>query len=619
MFTFRTIKSKLLLSFASFMLIGAVVVLSNVWFDFRKDQIEKTISILTKIDHWAQIVGKLEKDFFSDETINPKFYLTGESVYLEKRKLELVKIQSALLHLQKSKNIDIFGQEVGQKVGELRQDFMLYDIKFSELVYMIKERGFKDFGMEGKMRRSIHALESENVDLVLLLSLRRHEKDFIIRKDTLYLTKIYQTAAQLEQKIAKEITNPTERKKLQILLANYVLSFEDLAKKEAQIGFDNHKGIKKDLTKISDQIDTRISYINDHILGKAEAIADNMRLGLGLIISLGVMVNFILAFFATQVLSKPIQTLSLSIHEVIKNDFKGDPNELRVDTNDEISFLAKDFRQMLRKVQTSLAEIHEKSDNLERQQKILVDSIRYAQQIQEAILPDDEDLRPYFADYMIVYRPQNFVSGDFYWSVHRNDKTFWAVVDCTGHGVPGAFMSMIGHTLLTKIIMQDKIFDPAQALEHLHREIREALHQQGNKNDDGMEIGLCVLQTCDQDYELTFAGAKAMLFYSNKDELVYVKGTNRAIGGKQKGEHKNFEKHSAKLGKGEKIYLLSDGLIDQNDQEGTKFGKKRFKELLENIISKSFDQQHERINDEINQMLAYQTQRDDITIMGVQI
>ncbi len=259
--------------------------------------------------------------------------------------------------------------------------------------------------------------------------------------------------------------------------------------------------------------------------------------------------------------------------------------------------------------------------------KNITNSIRYAQTIQEAILPSPSVMDRYLTEHFIIYRPKDIVSGDFYWFSHvpaevtgGSEKLFIAAVDCTGHGVPGAFMSMIGSTLLDEIIEQKKIYDTANILEMLNEAVKEALKQESKVNDDGMDVGLCLLEREGQGVKVTFTGAKRPLYYFDKDEnkVFVVKGDTKSIGGIQR-KKRDFTKQTLHLKSGDILYLSSDGMVDQSNLEKEKFGTKRLIELLEETALMHLPEQERAIEQALDTHQGEAEQRDDILLMGIQV
>ena len=252
-------------------------------------------------------------------------------------------------------------------------------------------------------------------------------------------------------------------------------------------------------------------------------------------------------------------------------------------------------------------------------------SIRVAKNIQQAILPFQRELDYFFKEHFMVYLPKDVVSGDFYWvgevTEQGTSKTFLAVVDCTGHGVPGAFMALIGHMLLEKIIYQLHITAPAQILEKLNEEVQRVLRQQEMHNDSGMDmVVLCLEKASEHATQITFAGAKNPLLYlpANTSQMQILKGTRKSVGGKFQTDIV-FESETIILASGSQIYMGSDGLSDQNNVKRRKFGQKRLIQVLEENQHHTLDVQKEAILDALQTFKLNTDQRDDILWMGIKL
>jgi serine phosphatase RsbU (regulator of sigma subunit) len=273
-------------------------------------------------------------------------------------------------------------------------------------------------------------------------------------------------------------------------------------------------------------------------------------------------------------------------------------------------------------------KIKNQKNTLDRQNKNIKASIRYAETIQQAILPEDSLLNNYFESFLI-FRPKDIVSGDFYWFSKLNsykpdvDSLFVAVVDCTGHGVPGAFMSMIGNSLLNEMINERRIESPKEILGMLNDEIRKSLRQDQTDNNDGMDLLLCRFDKLNKKgLRLVFAGAKRSLYIMHKENyrLIRLKGDRKSIGGVENTNKKiSFKNHEVLLGKGDCVYLSTDGIIDQNGPDRKRFGSKRFEEMIVNNCKFSIKEQEENITKEIDNFMHSEEQRDDITLMGLRI
>jgi ligand-binding sensor domain-containing protein/serine phosphatase RsbU (regulator of sigma subunit) len=248
--------------------------------------------------------------------------------------------------------------------------------------------------------------------------------------------------------------------------------------------------------------------------------------------------------------------------------------------------------------------------------KLITDSIRYAERIQQAVLPSQQVITDLFAENFIIFSPKDIVSGDFYWFNQVKNKTFVVVADCTGHGVPGAFMSMIGISSLNDVINKENIHEPAEILAALNQKIRHSLHQDETDNNDGMDIALCVLEKTENEMvNITFSGAKRPLFYSEKGELKIVKGNRKSIGGSQ--NKKTFTQENISLAKGDTIYLFSDGIIDQSSPKRRRFGTPLLTKILTRGLTNSLSGQKNSIIEALKKHQGTSSQRDDIAMVGI--
>ncbi len=257
-----------------------------------------------------------------------------------------------------------------------------------------------------------------------------------------------------------------------------------------------------------------------------------------------------------------------------------------------------------------------------KQNEHIKSSIRYAQTIQQSILPLQQNMDKYFESF-VLFRPKDVVSGDFYWFYPLDVNTcFAAVVDCTGHGVPGAFMSLIGHQALNGIIEKEKVHDPAQILEMLDKSIVHALKQDQTDNMDGMDVCLIRLDKGKSHgtpvQRLNFAGAKRNLYLNHQGDCEILKATRRSIGGFQSRKKKEvFTTFDKIVYPGDWLYLSSDGFSDQNNPERVRFGSNKVVALLQEISGKDPEEQKKILEKALDQHKQGEEQRDDITFMGI--
>jgi len=269
------------------------------------------------------------------------------------------------------------------------------------------------------------------------------------------------------------------------------------------------------------------------------------------------------------------------------------------------------------KIQNQNLELEGKNEFIESQNEQIRSSIRAALTIQDSILPNLDILNPIF-DNFVIFKPKDIVSGDFYWAKKIGDKLFVAVVDCTGHGVPGAFMSMIASQMLNDIVIQQKICDTDKILENLDKKIIKTLRQAETDNKNGMDAVIVIIEN---NLNLTFSGAKRPLFIlRNSDKkIITEKGSRRSIGGFSLRYKENFESKKLVLEKNDVIYLTSDGYVDQNNLYRKRLGTERFINTIENIADKQLESHKVILEEILTDWMQDTTQRDDITIVGLKV
>lgn len=258
--------------------------------------------------------------------------------------------------------------------------------------------------------------------------------------------------------------------------------------------------------------------------------------------------------------------------------------------------------------------ISEAKSTIEEKNRQIMSSIQYAQRIQRAVLPAPALLRRELPDHFVIYRPKDVVSGDFYWLSRIGARLVVAVVDCTGHGVPGAFMSMIGNMLLNEIVNERGICDPAMILEEMHRNVRSALKQEGGaaETTDGMDAGICAME----GVTLTFAGAGRPLYHVGRSGVRQIPGDRTAIGGRQKEAHRSFANREVAVAAGDTVYLTTDGYVDQPDPEDRRYGTRRFEALLAANGGRPIAVQERELIAALSVHQGPAEQRDDITVLG---
>lgn len=305
-----------------------------------------------------------------------------------------------------------------------------------------------------------------------------------------------------------------------------------------------------------------------------------------------------------------------------------DEDELAPDFQKTREALAENERITELKITQRTKELEEKNKQINEQSKRVItlyqdlrDSIEYARRLQESILPTKELIEKLMPESFVYFQPKDIVSGDFYWMTSRGNKVYIAAIDCTGHGVPGAFMSLIGHNSINRAMEEADLNNPGDILKKLNENATDALNRNKGATTvrDGMDAALCIW---DKDTDLvSFAGAMRPLIYFKDGELVKIRGDRASIGGEETKNHV-FTRHDVQLSKGDSFYLFSDGYPDQfggREVGGKKYKVSRFYEQLQHAQSQAMEEQMATLKFNMMTWQGNHDQVDDILIIGARI
>ncbi len=273
------------------------------------------------------------------------------------------------------------------------------------------------------------------------------------------------------------------------------------------------------------------------------------------------------------------------------------------------------------KVRERTAEVVEKNIELDEKNKDITASIRYAKRIQDAILPPNDYVKTYLPKTFILFKPKDIVSGDFYWLQDKKDQILFAAVDCTGHGVPGAFMSIVGHNAIDQIVAEQGLTKPSEILDALNKSVSDTLRQSNSEDNsvkDGMDLSLCAFNR--RTNMMEYAGAFNPFWMIRNGEFIEIKGDKFPIGNLKKGENKKFTNHSIPLQVGDTIYVFSDGFADQfGGPLGKKYKYSAFRNLLLQIQHLPMEEQGELLDQAIEDWKGNLEQVDDILVIGTRL
>ena len=298
--------------------------------------------------------------------------------------------------------------------------------------------------------------------------------------------------------------------------------------------------------------------------------------------------------------------------------------------------LQKDKIILEDKVKERTLALREEKEHAEQQKQLLevantkiTSSIHCAQRIQAAMTPMEKELLNGFTKHFVFDKPRDIVSGDFYWYLKEEEFSYLAVVDCTGHGVPGAFVSVIGFALLKQIISVGREKSPAKVLDLMHENVSQWLRQDDDENQDvwrnrdGMDMALIRIDKSKQ--EIHYAGARNPIYITQNDSLEEIKADRQSIGGsvgneKIRNKRLPFTEQIIPFEKDTWVYLSSDGFIDQfGGSKNRKFSKKRFVQVLKDVSTKDTDEQQKGIEEVFEKWKGDRRQIDDILVVGVQL
>ncbi|MCB2187059.1 MAG: cache domain-containing protein [Deltaproteobacteria bacterium] len=358
-----------------------------------------------------------------------------------------------------------------------------------------------------------------------------------------------------------------------------------------------------------------------------ELLEDSQRLTWRIVgISAAVFLASLLAgFYFLKKLLKPIEVLSRTAYRVREGDLSVRSG---LAGDDEIGFLGSQFDSMVdtledhvrtldAKVQEKTAELSENLARLAEANTEIMESIEYARTIQRALLPTEAELAERLGEYFFLYRPKEVIGGDLLWLRAEGPHFCLALLDCTGHGVPGAIMTTIAATSLRRALKEQGFNDPAAILARLNGLVRRMLSQDsdGGRSDDGLDIALCLV---DQEKgELTFAGARLGLFLAQGGVVQEIRGDRQSLGYRSSGPGYQFTNHRVELTPGLRCYLATDGLWDQvGGERGLPFGRTRFLEFLASQAGCGLAGQREALEETLAAYQGDGPQRDDLTVLG---
>ncbi len=442
--------------------------------------------------------------------------------------------------------------------------------------------GFKEFGLVGRMREKAHEVESGFPRFkARLLMLRRHEKDFLMRIDPAYHLKLDDEVRQW----ADEGTLPPA-------VASYAQQFDTLSSAYIHFFESRPTGMIFSWNTQFDQFQHRIRIQRSALLKASFAESDKARIVNLLINSAAIALALLCTIFFTRRFSKQVVHLQQTMEQYIAANYSHSPDMLLKIPKNEFGKITLHFLQLTRKIKADLQLLEDrvsrrtrslqtKNTQLEIQHREIMDSLKYARDLQQSLLVSRSKILRSFHDADVFYQPKDLVGGDFYWLKEirkgKIDRVYFALADCTGHGVPGALLSVMGMNALDELI-DAGVLQPADLLNELRSLITRRLNTHEDKRYDGMDLALfCWDRKTDL---LQFAGAQMPLWILREGQLIELSGQRMPIG-YTFFETTAFGEQTVQLQPDDRIILFSDGIVDQfGGVKNRKMGKKVLRELL---------------------------------------
>lgn len=297
-------------------------------------------------------------------------------------------------------------------------------------------------------------------------------------------------------------------------------------------------------------------------------------------------------------------------------------NQKLVTEKEKLETEKKKVEERVKKLWSQSTAIHKEKERIneiklevERKHKEVTDSINYAKRIQFAILKEDAHVSPHLPEHFVLFKPRDVVSGDFYWGYEKENNWYVAAVDCTGHGVPGAFLTMLGSAFLNEICSVDDMLSPAEVLNRLRDKIIKEVSGQGEIKD-GMDLSLCRINLA--TLEMQWAGANNTLWYIQNEQMKEIIADKQPIGIYE--IMKPFSNHTIHLRKGDSVYLYTDGYADQfGGPKEKKFKYKALQELLKSNATLGMEDQKKKLNEVFENWKGNLEQTDDVCIIGIRL
>lgn len=658
----------------AFILISILTALYTANYYQEKEEVAILSTQLDEIEILLLRAFKEQENYFNFETSNEDYFLSHESDFIDgyQHNHQLLKRKITQLRGQ-----SILNKSALNKLQNITHQLSKFDSLFVQMQASINKRGFKNFGLEGEMREAIHELEDmPEIPLEDILMLRRHEKDYILRQEADYLEKHTQLIGHILTELStQDFEDENRKQEIQLKLQNYAHLFSQVALYERIIGLKANSGFKKKLDQKIGLLSQDLENLKQESLDLQASLMQYLNYSIIAFWAIYLLVSIWLSTLLSKRFTKRISELSGQINYFVNTNFTARMNTALVNSNDEVGALWNNFKKMENEIVEYIELFKEKVDEktmelmvinqeiesqkealevqkieTDQKNKDLVDGMKYGWRIQQALLPDLKRLNKQIEKGFVLFSPKDVVSGDVYWThrIHTKNgvENIFSVVDCTGHGVPGAFMSILALNAIEDATIAKKHRRPSFIVQSANDYVFSSMKYYKNESrenltKDGMDMALCKLNR--SKLELQYCGASRPLYlvrekngtktdsiglseneYALKDfeahylfEIYPNKDTVGTIG-EAEGEY--FKGKTIQLQQNDMLYLSSDGYADQfGGPKDKKFLTKRFKKLLAEIFALEVAEQKEVLQTRFLDWKGDREQIDDVCVMGVRV
>ncbi len=586
----------------------------------------KELSLSVQADIY-NINNQLNK-FYMYSLVDSGFYKENKSIFIDNidSLLGVVEHKADKIFLNKYFNY----KNTDTLKNTLKTNLSTYRILLDSIIIISKIRGYKDFGLVGKMRFYAHKLEKySEFPKWQTLMLRRHEKDYIIRHENKYIKLFELKNRRFKKELLRSNLSKELKESISQVLDKYLDFFKKLVYYDKISGIKSNTGLKNHLENVEDKIQKNVSYIHQQSDLLINKYSIELKLVFTFIMLLTIVGGFIIGLYFIRYLTRPISKLSENIKNFVDFDFQLYENfEYKTNISEivvliesyfsmkkEIVDLLNDFQlkveEKTEKVQKQKRLIEEQKTKVEKINKEIVASINYAKTIQEAMLPNADKFKNYFNNFFLIYKPRDIVSGDFIWfkriKNELNNLTVVAIADCTGHGVPGAMMSMLSIAYLNEIVPNKEIFSANDVLNKLREKISK------NFYFDGLDIAFIIIN--EDEKLIEFSGANRHLFFRHNNVMYKIKGDRMPVG--RYPVIKEFTQQIVAYESGDQIFAFSDGIHDQLSPRGKKYGIKAFFASLD--ANNELPELEKELIDNYKNWKKDTAQTDDIIVFAAEL